>query len=81
MLALSIKHRKPLTGVVYAAKFTNLRIFMCESVNINACIKSVKKLPYLFGAVAGGEVCVAVPPAAFECLLCWAGVVVQQVLL
>lgn len=36
---------------------------------------------YLFGAVAGGEVCVAVPPAAFECLLCWAGVVVQQVLL
>lgn len=35
----------------------------------------------LFGAVAGSEEGVAVPPAAFEGLLCWAGVIVQQVLL
>lgn len=70
------------TAVVHEAKYTNsllqyiFMVFMCESD-----IQSGRELPYLFGAVAGGEEGVAVPPAAFECLLCWAGVVVQQVLL
>lgn len=35
----------------------------------------------LFGAIAGGKEGVAVSPAAFERLLRWVGVVIQQVLL
>lgn len=85
MVALSIKHRKlsfVQTAKVLEAKYTNsllqyiFMVFMCVND-----IQSGRELPYLFGAVAGGEEGVAVPPAAFECLLCWAGVVVQQVLL
>lgn len=68
--------------VVHAVKYTNCLLrYNCVEVTTFICIKSVAKLPYLFGAVAGCEEGVAVPPAAFECLLCWAGVIVQQVLL
>lgn len=48
---------------------------------IDPLIKSMGTLAHLFGAVAGGEEGVAVSPAAFEGLLCWAGVIAQQVLL
>lgn len=81
-----VAYRKPLQ-VWYMQQNVQITLcgttskFSCVKVNINACIKSVVKLSYLLGAVACGEVCVAAPPAAFECLLCWAGVVVQQVLL